>query len=63
MRSNGTYNYFEESLFIIDKDSDEAYELVSHVYIMDDGRSFVEYEKIRNERTEILKEMELGKYD
>lgn len=55
---HGSYNYFKESLFIIDKDSDEAYELVSHVYIMDDGRSFTEYEKIKNEKANFLKEME-----
>lgn len=60
---SGKYNYFRESFFAIDKKNNDAYEFVSHVYTMDDGRSFVEYEKIRNERTEFLEEMEIGKND
>ena len=60
---SGKYNYSRESFFAIDRKNNDAYEFVSHVYTMDDGRSFVEYEKVRNERTEFLKEMEIGKND
>lgn len=59
----GKYNYFKESLFVVDEKNNDAYELVSHVYIMDDGRSFTEYEKIKSEKANFLKEMEFGKND
>lgn len=60
---SGNYKYSRESFFAIDRKNNDAYEFVSHVYTMDDGRSFVEYEKVRNKRTEFLKEMEMRKND
>ncbi len=54
----GKYKYSRESFFTIDRKNNDAYELISHIYIMDDGRSFTEYEKIKNEKANFLKEME-----
>ena len=55
---SGKYTYSRESFFTIDRKNNDAYELISHIYIMDDGRSFTEYEKIKNEKANFLKEME-----
>lgn len=59
----GKYKYLTESYISVDKNSGEAYEFISHIYSLDNGKTFVEYEKIKSKKAEFFKEMELGKYD
>lgn len=61
VEKTGRYKHLTESLVVVNKNNDESYEFVSHIYAMDNGKGFVEYEKIKSKKSDFFKEMESGK--